>query len=152
MEMTVRAATEADAVSLADRLRAADLKEIECQGGNAADVLLSGIRSPDPTYVAVDEDDIPHIIFGMAPSHTPVLGFVWMMATPAIRRCWVRLLRETPQWVDTLAEPYEALSNVVHAENEVHIRWLKWAGFVFLRKVTVLGEDFYEFARLTKRD
>ena len=152
MEMTVRAATEADALSLADRLRAADLKEIEAQGGTARESLLRGVRSPDPTYVAVDSEDTPHIIFGTAPSHTPVLGFVWMMATPAIRRCWVRLLRETPQWIDLMAEPYEALANAVHADNSVHIRWLKWAGFVFLRKINLSGEDFYEFARLTKRD
>lgn len=152
MEMTVRKATEADALSLADRLREADLKEIESQGGKAVDSLLRGIRSTDPTYVAVDKDGVPHIIFGTAPSHTPVLGFVWMMATPAIRRCWVRLLRETPHWIDTMAEPYEVLANAVHADNKVHIRWLKWAGFVFLRKIEIYGEDFYEFARMTKRD
>lgn len=152
MEMTVREAVEADALSLAERLREADLKEIVAAGGKPVGTLLEGIRSPDPTYVAVDKDDVPHIIFGTAPSHTPVLGYVWMMATPTIRKCWVRLLRETPHWIDKMAEPYEALANVVHADNAVHIRWLKWAGFIFLRETTINGEDFIEFARLTKRD
>lgn len=152
MEMTVRLATEADALSLAPRLRQADLREIEAQKCDPKETLLLGVRSPDPTYVAVDQDDVPHIIFGTAPSPEPVLGFVWMMASPAIRRCWVRLLRETPLWIDRMAENYEVLANAVHSKNEVHIKWLKWAGFVFLRKITVFGEDFYEFARLTKRN
>ncbi|GGX91190.1 hypothetical protein GCM10007160_18350 [Litchfieldella qijiaojingensis] len=146
---TVRLATEADALSLAPRLRKADRKEIEAADRTPEEALLAGVRSPDPTYVAVDEEDVPHIIFGTAPSPDPILGFVWMMATPAIRLCWVRLLRETPQWIDRLSEDYSILANVVHADNSVHIRWLKWAGFIFLRKVQFNGESFYEFARVT---
>lgn len=146
---TVRMATEADAVSLAPRLRKADRKEIKASGHTEEAALIRGVRSPDPTYVVVDDEDRPHIIFGTAPSPDPILGFIWMMATPAIRLCWVRLLRETPEWIDRMSEGYDVLANVVHAENEVHIRWLKWAGFVFLRKIQFNGEDFYEFARMT---
>lgn len=148
---TVRLATEADALSLASRLRKADKIEIEASGGKAKDVLLGGVRSPDPTYVAVDENDNPHIIFGTAPSGDPLLGFVWMMATPAIKLSWIRLLRETPFWIERLYGNYSVLANVVHTENSVHIRWLKWAGFIFLRKLTYNGYEFYEFARLSRR-
>lgn len=149
MNVTVRLATEADALSLAPRLRDADHEEINASGRPAEEMLVSGVRSPDPTYVAVDDDDVPQIIFGTGPSPDPILGFVWMMATPAIGQCWVRLLRETPQWIDRLSEDYDVLANVVHEKNSVHIRWLKWAGFVFLRKVQFNGHGFYEFARMT---
>jgi len=148
--MTVRLATEADALSLADRLREADKREIIAAMGVPKESLLLGVKSPDPTYVAVDEEDVPQIIFGTAPSPSPVLGFVWMMASPEIKECWVRLLRETPHWIDRMSEGYEVLGNVVHEENSVHIRWLKWAGFVFLRRVEFNGHFFYEFARMTK--
>ena len=148
--MTVRLATEADALSLADRLREADNREILASMGVPKESLLTGVRSPDPTYVAVDQEDVPHIIFGTSPSPSPVLGLVWMMASPEIKKCWVRLLRETSQWIDKMAEGYAVLGNMVHEENAVHILWLTWAGFVLLRRVEFNGHGFYEFARMTK--
>jgi len=72
------------------------------------------------------------------------------MASPEIKKCWVRLLRETSQWIDKMAEGYAVLGNMVHEENAVHIRWLTWAGFVLLRRVEFNGHGFYEFARMTK--
>jgi len=148
--MTVRTATEEDALSIAGRLRQADLKEIHAAGRDPESCLVEGVKEGDRCLVAVDEDDEPQIIFGTAPSPHPMLGFVWMMATPAIRDCWIQLLKETPRWTDELAHGYEVLGNLVHAENLLHIRWLKWAGFVFLRKVEFNGHGFYEFARMTK--
>lgn len=150
MTPTVRFATEADALSLSGRLREADYREIAASGLTAEEALLSGVRSPDPTYVAVDEHDVPQLIFGTHPSGDPNLGFIWMMASPKITECWIRLLRETPEWIERMSGSYKVLANAVHAENAVHIRWLRWAGFIFLRKFNHNGHEFYEFARMTR--
>lgn len=151
MTLTVRIATEADALSLSTRLRDADFREIDAMSGrDPYEVLLSGIRSPDPTYVGADEEDIPQLIFGTAPSPSPSLGFVWMMGTDGIKENWIQLLRETPSWVERLSGSYQILANVAHADNAVHLRWLKWAGFIFLRHFEHNGHQFYEFARITR--
>lgn len=147
--LTIRRATHADAVDLAQRLREADLKEIRAGGINSPEeALLSGVNSPDPTYVAVDEDGVPHIIWGTHPSDEHHLGFVWMMASDGIHKHWVQILRETRPWVDRIRGHYRVLANAVHKDNIVHIRWLKWAGFTFLREFEFNGESFLEFAKL----
>lgn len=147
--LTVRRATREDAVSLASRLREADLKEIQAVGVNSPEsALLLGIESPDPCYVAVDQEDIPHIIFGTAPSDDPLLGYVWMMASDGLRDSWVQVLRETRPWLERIRGHYRVLANAVHADNTLHIRWLRWAGFTIIREFEFNGSRFYEFAKL----
>jgi hypothetical protein len=148
--LTVRRATPEDAVSLAKRLRKADLKEISAVGRTSPEEsLMVGVLSPDSCYVAVDENDVPHIIFGTHPSDDHFLGYVWMMASEQITEHWVQILRETRPWIDTIRNHYRVLANAVHADNTVHIRWLRWAGFTFLKEYTFNGNRFYEFAKLT---
>jgi hypothetical protein len=147
--LTVRRATPEDAVDLAQRLREADLKEIHAAGRSSPEEsLLTGVNSPDPCYVAVDEEDRPQIIFGTVPSPDHFLGFVWMMATDAIKDNWVQILRETKPWIDRIRGHYNVLANAVHADNKTHIRWLRWAGFTFLREFEFNGSRFFEFAKL----
>lgn len=147
--LTVRRAFPEDAVDLAKRLREADLLEIQAVGSKSPeDSLLLGVRSPDGCYVAVDETDTPHIIFGTYPSHEHFLGYVWMMASDALKEHWVQVLRETRPWIERIRGHYRVLANAVHAENTTHIRWLRWAGFTFLREFTFNGNRFYEFAKL----
>ena len=149
--LKVRLATLEDVHSLTPRLRKADLREIEAVGRESPfEALLTGFNSPDPTYVAVDEDDVPHVIFGTHPSHEPILGYVWMMASDDVNKYWVQLLRETKAWVDRLKGHYRVLSNCVHKDNTLHIRWLRWAGFSLLRELTFNKEPFIEFAKLTR--
>lgn len=147
--LTVRRATPEDAVSLAVRLREADLKEILAVGRTSPeDSLMAGVLSPDPCYVAVDEEDIPHIIFGTHPSDDPLLGYVWMMASDGLNENWVQVLRNTKPWLERVRGHYRILANAVHADNTLHIKWLRWAGFTILREVPYKGELFYEFAKL----
>lgn len=151
--LKVRLATLEDVHSLAPRLREADLREIEANGRETAlESLLAGFNSPDPTYVAVDENDVPHIIFGTHPSPEEFLGIVWMMATDSIKDHWVQVLRETKPWVNKLRGRYKLLANAVHKDNTLHIKWLRWAGFNFLQEFTVNGHTFYEFAKLTRKE
>lgn len=147
--LTVRRATPEDAVDMASRLREADLKEILAAGRpSPEDALLSGVHSPDPCYVAVDEEDKPQIIFGTVPSPEHFLGYVWMMATDAIKDHWVQVLRESKPWIDHIRGHYQVMANAVHTENQVHIRWLRWTGFTLLREIEFNGNRFYEFAKL----
>lgn len=147
--LTFRAATESDVLSLAPRLREADLMEIRALGEHdPVQALMDGLLSPDGCMVAVTPDDVPQIIFGTTPSSEPHVGFVWMMGTDEIKTHWVQVLRDTKPWINKVRRDYHVLMNAVHAKNTLHIRWIKWAGFVFLRKLPFNGEEFYEFAQL----
>lgn len=153
--LTVRAATEADAVSLGPRLREADLRELQAIHGDAAvpeDSLRLGVESPDGCYVAVDDNDTPQIIFGTHPSGDPLVGFIWMMGSDAIVKHRRQLFKETLPLLHKIAGKYPLLTNCVHADNTAHIRWIQWAGFVILRELSFNGHTFYEFARLMNGD
>lgn len=148
--LTVRQATEEDVYDIAQRLREADLKEIRAAGYDSPEEpLLLGLRSPDSCYVAVDNDR-PLIILGTCPGPHEGLGIIWMMATDDIQKHKVRVARQTRPLVDALGARYKVLANAVHADNTLHIRWLKWAGFKILREFTFNGNRFYEFAMTTR--
>jgi hypothetical protein len=146
----IRRATEADAISLAPRLREADLEELQASGDHdPEESLLLGVREGD-CYVCADiESGLPHVIFGTMETEVPFKGLIWMMASPALKTYWIQLLRDTRPVIDNLRGHYKILTNAVYAKNTVHIRWLRWAGFTFLREFKVEGNSFYEFAKLT---
>lgn len=149
--LTVRKATEQDAVSLAPRLRQADLREIKAvhlEAASPEESLITGVQSPDGCYVAVDDNDTPQIIFGTYPSGDPLVGYIWMMATDALVTYRTQLVRETGKWLQVIGSRYPLLTNLVHAQNRLHIRWLQRTGFTLLREVRFNGHSFYEFARL----
>lgn len=145
----VRAATLEDVLYLAPRLRKADLREIFATGyKDPVESLTAGLESPDGCVVGTDPEGVPLIIGGTSPSHEPLLGYGWMMASEDIHKHWVHVLRNTTQWINHYRKHYRVLANAVHAENTLHIRWLRWAGFHFLRRIEMNGEGFYEFAKI----
>lgn len=149
--LTIRLASHEDVVDIAERLRDADLTEIRAAGHSSPeDSLLLGLGSEDPCYVAVDCDGRAQVIFGTNPSHTPLVGWVWMMATDEIRSHKVQIVRQTHEVIERLGSGYRVLGNAVHADNRLHIRWLRWAGFSFLKEFTFHGNRFYEFAKIMR--
>lgn len=148
--LKIRRATLDDVNSLAPRLREEDKTELKAVGHkDPIEALLYGLNCKDPTYVAEDEEGLPQIIFGTAPSPDPAVGYVWMVATEALKDHWIQVLRETRPWIDRIRGHYSLLANIVHADNKVHIRWLQWAGFTLFRKIKHNDHYFYEFAKLT---
>lgn len=150
MTLTAREAHDKDIQSLSQRLREADLREIGAVGHTDPYGALCSSQEDSLVLVGVDEEDVPHLIFGVGDGPMPGLGMVWMMASDSIQDHWVQVLRETRPWVQRLGAGYNVLANMVHADNALHIRWLKWAGFVFLRKVEFNGHQFYEFAKIIR--
>ena len=150
--LQAREATDNDIRSLSQRLREADLREIEATGWDDPYLALSSPLEDSLVLVGVDEDDVAQLIFGVGPGPVEGLGIVWLMASTDIKKHWVQLLRETRLWVQRLGAGYSALANMVHADNKLHIRWLKWSGFIFLREVSYNGHKFYEFAKIVNHE
>lgn len=156
MMLRVREATNRDVISLSQRLRDADLDELwHCGRDNPADALWNGLWFSDRCLVAVDENDEAQIIWGVVPLPDASLniGAVWMLASDSLKDNWIQVLRETRYWLGDLSKGYDLLTNSVYAENTVHIRWIRWAGFTFVREhKKPRGGSFYEFALIPTGD
>ncbi len=79
-------------------------------------------------------------------------GIIWMVASDLLvtKKHSKKFIRQTKTWVNKLNDKYPLLFNVVDKSNEVHIRWLKWSGFTFIKEKPwgAFGFPFIEFARI----
>jgi len=136
------------------RLRDADLMEMQAVQGTHADpvaALRYGIEISYFPFVATI-DGAPACVFGAVPEpHDPRFGCVWLMGTDAITKHPKTFLRHSKEYLEKVAEPFSLLWNCVDKRNDVHIRWLKWMGFTFVREIPSMGEQrlpFLEFAKV----
>lgn len=77
-------------------------------------------------------------------------GAIWLLASDDIQKIRFSFLRESRKVVELLNQKYRTLWNYVDCRNELHLRWLKWCGFKFIRqlKYGVNQKPFYEFIRI----
>jgi hypothetical protein len=150
-KVQVRFADRRDAEVLALRLRAADLLEIQAAlGASPGVVLLRGVEASDPCYAVVDGPSVL-ALFGVVPMVGRLdAGSVWLLASEDFAARSSFIVRWSKSWIARLHERYRVLTNYVDARNEVHLRWLRWCGFVFVRRIEhfgVMGLPFYEVRR-----
>tara|TARA_R100001509_G_scaffold74845_2_gene41854 strand:+ start:2182 stop:2637 length:456 start_codon:yes stop_codon:yes gene_type:complete len=146
----VRLATEQDLDSMSTRLREADKKEVEASGGyQPEEALRLSYESSDTCFAFGSPEDV-WAMFGVTTMFDNV-GAIWLLGTDAIDTNPIAFLRWSRRFLPFLLEPYDMVCNLVHAENTVHIKWLRWLGFAFIRKVSHGPKQlpFYEFARLS---
>jgi len=145
--MTTRAATMADALSLAPRLRKSDKDTIAAIGVKPLAGLTDSLKSSDKAWSIVDDTDTPHGIFGVAkrPLPGPEWSIVWMLGTDGLTTNRIWLLRRTLVWVDRLKQMYGRIYNWEDTRNEDHIRWLKWCGFKFPGVTTTFADPSVKF-------
>ena len=101
------------------------------------------------TYVMITRDNLPGGLMGVDPVGNEQ-GLIWMVSTDRLLEHKIEFLKHSKTWIDEACRPYEAVGNLVHAKNEVHLKWLQWCGFTFLRKIKAgpFDEEFYEFMRI----
>lgn len=149
----IRSARHEDAARLAPLLRAADLQEIRANVGEDPLILLErSIAVSDPCYAVVDLEDRPMALFGAAPDDCREgVGVVWLLGSSELIAHPFFVIRQSRKWIQELQRSYRVLWNCVDARNEVHIRWLKWCGFEFIRLIERYGVEqrpFYEFQKV----
>lgn len=140
----VRLSVEADVHDLEGRLRHADLVELEAHNIRASAALKVGLVASDPCYT-LEHRGRCIAMFGATPVfEEPGMGNVWLLGSDEISEVRITFLRQSHQWLERIAGDYEALSNVVHEDNELHHKWLKFLGFKFIRR----RSPWIEFARI----
>ena len=135
-----------DAKILAKTLRYEDKREIISASGNTPLMAISnGISESTLCFTICNVQNIPIAIFGVN-----VFGAIWFLATPELEKISIPFLRECRGVVNNFHKTYPLLWNYVDARNTLHIKWLKFCGFKFIRKINygVLNKPFYEIAKL----
>lgn len=150
----VRKATVEDAEDIASRLRAADRREAVDSIGIAPTILLPlAAKNPD-TFVGLDADGRPQVMFGVDPViGDPNMGIIWLMATKTLeedRATQFRFLRNTMPMVHQFHEKYPMLGNYVDSRNELHLKWCKWLGFKTIKRVEKWGWRGLPFIQIVR--
>ena len=142
----IRKTISEDIEFLAPRLRYEDKREVlDSVGLTPYQALTNGFNLSQICLTIVDTKNIPVGMFGVSED-----GAIWLLASPDIKRIRFSFLRESRKVVNLLNYKYKILWNFVDCRNELHLRWLKWCGFKFLRKINygVNQKPFYEFIKL----
>ena len=79
------------------------------------------------------------------------VGIPWLLGTDAISKVDREFIRQSRAYVDRMHRHFHRLENIVHAENTLSIRWLKWCGFSIEKEpVERNGEMFFPFWRVVE--
>lgn len=150
MTLSFRKARLADAPDLAPRLRSMDMRELRaaCPEGDVVDLLSNDIAKSDFSWAAAVNGEC-HALFGVAPfPGRAEVGVPWFLSSELavqFRREWLGL---APQYLSAMHRLYPTLTNGVHQENSIAIRWLKRMGFKFTNApLSIRGEPFLMFTR-----
>jgi len=149
---TVREYRVGDVESLADRLRTADLHELQAVSPRPTlEVLHEGVEKSAPMCSIISHTGRVEGLFGVQPEG--VFGRVWMVGSDELTKNPIRrqFIRECRTFIDVLGHGFYALGNVIDERNSVHIRWLEWMGFTFIRRIDNYGVEsrpFLEFIKL----
>jgi hypothetical protein len=150
-----RKARLSDIRVVADNMRAEDVAEVKAHSGALPDqALLASYLHSQPCMSIVSRHGNVIGMWGVVPQGDKV-GRIWMLGTQAMfddekdRRTF---LRQSKEMIRELHHQFTLLFNEVDARNKVHVRWLRWMGFTFVRyrpNYGVEGRPFYEFCRVS---
>lgn len=151
MEVHVRKSTQADVDYLADNLRPEDAEEVTASHGGTKEALQLGFDMSDEcwTFVVKDTNEIAGM-YGVG-SDDGMVGSVWLLTSPAIKKVWIPFLRGSRTWVSETNKKYPLLTNAVDADYKVAIKWLQFVGFTFIKRHEAWGvgnKPFLEFVRI----
>lgn len=151
----VRNSTHADIGQISNTMRIADVAEIKAfSGSTPEEALRSGMYHQNNGGRCITiclPNGLPVGMYGVVPSGEPKVGIVWMLASDNIQPLYRQFLRESAKGIQDLCKEYSLIFNYTDARNEVHHRWIKWAGFTVIKRHEEFGVEkrpFLEFVRI----
>ena len=125
----IEPATVADVMELAEKLTPADVHEIKALAGmDPLEALSIGLMHSHSCMAGRAADGELACLFGVTKAAEGI-GAVWLLSSPAIRRCAREVVTTGREWLDQMNAIYPVLLNVVSQENTVHLRMIKALGF-----------------------
>ena len=139
---------------IAETMRKEDIAEVQAQSGLAplASLFYSFFKS-SPCMTMISRHGHRMGMWGVVPE-SETSGRIWMLGCQSMlddERDKRTFLRQSKIELHKILQKYPVLFNVVDARNKVHVRWLQWMGFTFIKKHSEYGPEsrlFYEFVRI----
>lgn len=142
--LSIVSATDDDAKCIYPFMRSIDQLECACAGHTPLEALRAGLKYDEVTLTGLDPQGEPFVMFGSGVG-VDNMPYIWLLGTDAVTDYGYDFLKASRRWAKILTQPYGAAMNVVHKDNAVARRWLKFIGAVFLRDVEISGHPFSEF-------
>ena len=139
---TIRVTTQAHIDALKDNLREMDKVEVACFKSTPEESLKEAFNNDDVTLTVMTKDNRVMAIFGAGTSPE---AYIWMLGSSEVEYYARDFLRHCRKWVWALAEMYGSVTNYIHAENFVCLKWLEWCGADLSAPVKIDGELFRKF-------
>lgn len=138
---------------LAQTMREADRRELmDASGQTPLGALEEGYVHSTKILTIFDDADRVVGIFGVAPNPVdPLIGHPWMLASDLLEGIKKTFLKECRKYVDDLGQGFPLLMNCCDKRNVVHIKWLRWLGFSFIKEHPEYGVGrvpFLEFVKI----
>lgn len=151
-DVWVRPYEPRDLRDIVPNLRAADVDEIKAVVGVSPAAALPGCIAASRETLVFGAFDTPVAILGLQDViDNPDVGIVWMLTTRHVEEYPFQFLRVVKDYLPLAHKYHPIITNHVDERNTVHIKWLRWMGFSFLRRIERWGAEnrpFLEFARL----
>ena len=140
-----------DCLKLAPKLREQDKNEVMASHGlEPVTALHLSFKLSNKSYSIIHDDEVIGM-FGYGPGDSDIVAVPWLLASDKLKEISREFLPQSKTWVEEVNKDFPILVNYVDARNTVAIRWLKFLGFKFIRKIDKFGLGqipFYEFVRV----
>lgn len=142
---------------VAQWMRTEDVAEVKAYSGSTPHrALMDAFLYPGATTRTIClPNGLPCGMYGVCPlPQYKRVGAIWMLAATNIKNIHRQFLRESRTAIDEIAQDYDLVFNFTDARNEVHHRWIKWAGFTFIKEHEKFGVEqrpFFEFVRIVEK-
>ncbi len=144
-----RPALITDCDELAPRMRTQDAKEVwHSHGLTPLEALVFSFEKAEESFSIIHDGQVIGM-FGVG-QVTPNIGIPWLLGSDELPKIAREFIPQSREWIAKVHERYDLLFNFVYANNTTSIRWLKWLGFNFIRRIDDFGVNpapFIEFAR-----
>ena len=138
-----------DVKELSKNLRKEDLDEIKANSNtNPSHALYTGVRFSHLPLTVMNEDRVV-MIMGVIPQGKN-LGMIWLLSSPEIKNISIAFLRNCKGVLDLYHKSFPVLYNYIDARNTVHLNWLKWLGFNFIKEHEKFGYEKRKFIEFVK--
>ena len=143
-----------DVAVVAENMRKEDVAEVKAQTGACPKGgLLYAYFMSKPCLTTVSRHGHLMSMGGVVPEGENI-GRIWLLGCQSmfddpIDKRW--FLRSSKKTLAEMQRLYPLLFNMVDARNEVHVKWIDWLGFTFIKKHLNWGPEsqmFYEFVRI----
>ena len=145
---TIRVTTQAHIDELGGNLREMDKVEVACFKSTPDAALNSAFNNDDVTLTVMTKDENVMAIFGAGNKADP---YIWMLGSSEVETYSKDFLRHCRKWVWSLTEMYGQVSNYIHAENFICLKWLEWCGATLSEPLNIDGETFRKFTITRER-